>query len=771
MKKCTSIFAAVMVMATALTAPFSAANAEGAYKMNINIDLGGDKKEISPYIYGVNQYSNDLSKVTATAVRQGGNRMTAYNWENNASNAGSDWKHSSDNNLSNSDEPADCVQVLSKEAEKYEIPYKITTLQMAGYVSADKDGVVTEEESAPSDRWNEVVFSKNAPFAETPDLTDGKVYMDEYVNYIVNVLGDSKSPTGIQGYSLDNEPALWGHTHSRMHPEMTTIEELRSKSVELSTAVKKVDPNAEIFGPALYGYTAFDHLDDDDTSDEWENIKKENNYHWYLDCYLDQMKKASDEAGIRLLDVLDIHYYSESARVGVEDRLQSVRTLYEEGFVENSWIGQWCQENVPILPTVQKSIDTYYPGTKLAITEYNFGGEDLSGTISHAEALGCYADAGVYMASMWGGNPYQFSAINLYTNYDGKGSSFGDMLVPTKTDDVSLASAYASINGDDQGTVTAMITNKDLENPENAVINLKNADTTYEAAAVYAVYGDSADIRLINIVEDVKDNVVNIELPAYSAAMVVITDDASDFEGLELYDPDKIIKKTETFEDIENMINDNGYVEVPISDPEHLVRIDITGDVTSSAGSSWGTAGCAVCINAVDEDGTKFWTSKSYSLGLGKGVTASVEFDGTLINEEVVVNAVVADGKIELQKWWDSSEKAESGEDVISVEYTKIEVVYEYENTGEQDKTEPTTKPAEPSGIVYGDANRDGVVSIADTTAILQSIGNPDKYSLSEQGELNADVNGEAGITADDALVIQKVDAGLIKLSELPLKA
>ena len=101
----------------------------------------------------------------------------------------------------------------------------------------------------------------------------------------------------------------------------------------------------------------------------WEDIKSANNYHWYLDCYLDQMKKAEEEYGTRLLDVLDIHYYSESAREGAEDRVQSVRTLYEKGFRENSWIGQWCQENVLILPTIQKSIDTYYPRTKLAITE------------------------------------------------------------------------------------------------------------------------------------------------------------------------------------------------------------------------------------------------------------------------------------------------------------------------------------------------------------------------------------------------------------------
>lgn len=87
---------------------------------------------------------------------------------------------------------------------------------------------------------------------------------------------------------------------------------------------------------------------------------------------------------------------------------------------------------------------------------------------------------------------------------------------------------------------------------------------------------------------------------------------------------------------------------------------------------------------------------------------------------------------------------------------------------------EPTTKPQEPTGgndkVLYGDANCDGVVTIADAAAVLQSIGNADKYSLSEQGQTNADVNGQAGITPDDAIVIMKVDAEMIKQSELPLK-
>ena len=725
LKRSGSMLSAMLVMSALVTSTAPAVSiAAESYDMNISIDLAGQRKEISPLIYGVNQYTcqDDMRDLTVNSIRQGGNRMSAYNWENNASNAGSDWQHSSDNNLSNSDEPADCVQELSKIAETYGIGYKLTTLQMAGYASADKDGTVTEDEIAPSDRWNEVIASKGAPFDETPDLTDGKVYMDEYVNYIVNKLGDSTSPTGIQGYSLDNEPALWSHTHSRMHPDALTIEELSTKSVDLAAAVKKVDPNAEIFGPALYGYTAFDHLADDDTSDEWENIKAANGYHWYLDCYLDRMKKAEEEYGTRLLDVLDIHYYSESARNGADDRLQSVRTLYEKGFAENSWIGQWCQENVPILPTVQASIDKYYPGTKLAISEYNFGGDnDTSGTIAQAEALGCYADAGVYFATLWGNGAYILSGLDLYTNFDGKGGAFGDQLVPTETDDVSLSSSYSAINGDDTGYVTAMITNKSKTETENAVISLNNSDTEYKAAAVYAVFDDSPDIRLIDIVEDITDNKVTVELPALSAAMVVVTDDPEDLSGEKIYDPDEFRYEKTVITDFDDLTNDEGFITIPVEDPDHLVRISITGDVSSSAGSSWGTAGCAVCMNAETLDGEGFWTYKSYSLSLGNDSTAEIDFDGYFTNDEELIQGRFAENKVELQQWWSASEKQDSAaDDTISVKYTKVVLTYKYDNSSDTE-------------LLKGDSNCDKTVDLADAVLIMQFSADPDVYGLNKE--------------------------------------
>lgn len=62
-------------------------------------------------------------------------------------------------------------------------------------------------------------------------------------------------------------------------------------------------------------------------------------------------------------------------------------------------------------------------------------------------------------------------------------------------------------------------------------------------------------------------------------------------------------------------------------------------------------------------------------------------------------------------------------------------------------------------GNIVGDANLDGKTTVADAVAILQHIGNRDKYGLKPQGLINADVDGVAGVTANDARVLQEWDA------------
>ncbi len=90
------------------------------------------------------------------------------------------------------------------------------------------------------------------------------------------------------------------------------------------------------------------------------------------------------------------------------------------------------------------------------------------------------------------------------------------------------------------------------------------------------------------------------------------------------------------------------------------------------------------------------------------------------------------------------------------------------ETTSFAPETTTTAVKTEPNK--YGDANLDNIITVADAVAILQFLGNHDKYSLSADAKANADVyNTGDGITGNDALTIQKVDAGLINADDLPV--
>ena len=72
--------------------------------------------------------------------------------------------------------------------------------------------------------------------------------------------------------------------------------------------------------------------------------------------------------------------------------------------------------------------------------------------------------------------------------------------------------------------------------------------------------------------------------------------------------------------------------------------------------------------------------------------------------------------------------------------------------------------------IKYGDTNCDGKITVADAVGVLQYVANAEAYPLSDAGLINADIDGEEGITGTDAIVIQQVDAGVVNQEDLPLK-
>jgi hypothetical protein len=437
----------------------------------------------------------------------GGNRTTGYNWENNLSSAGEDWHNFNDGYLfpRERDSSIPGITIIDfVEKAKANGAYALVTLPMAGYVANDGGGTVEEKDTAPSHRFAQIIDRKNRPLSLTPDLSDGVVYSDEMLNYLVNKLGSSRNG-GINGYSLDNEPAIWQGTHPRIHPGKTTVAEILEKSISLASVVKDFDPDAEVFGPALYGVGAYANFQ---SAPDWNQFS--GRYKWFIEAYLDGMRVAGVEKGRRLLDVLDLHYYTEARstldhRVAFDQdtneqcisaRFQSTRSLWDRTYRETSWVAQALGRFLPILPNVVASIEQYYPGTKIAFSEYNFGAENhISGGIAQADALGIFASNGVYFATLWPNTNrlfYAYAGINLYTNYDSNGGTFGNMLVESTTNNVEFSSVYASTGKDD--ALHIILLNKSQVASERFVFDIQSINQ-YKAYTWYGFDASGPEIK------------------------------------------------------------------------------------------------------------------------------------------------------------------------------------------------------------------------------------------------------------------------------------
>lgn len=514
--------------------------------VNFAVTVSDSPAAISPGIYGTNQLMSGGENWGS--MRLGGNRLTGYNWENNASNAGSDYYHMSDDYLpfvfgvsgDSSGVPGIVVEEFYRQAQLFHA-YPLVTLQMAGFVARDKNGAVDSLQTAPSSRWAYVKPAKGAPLSLAPDTGDDSVYMDEFVNFLVHRYGQAASGSGIKGYALDNEPALWPSTHPRIHPLHPACRELIQKSVSLARSLKTIDPSAEVFGPVAFGFSSYyDFL----SAPDWSSVSAGKSYTWFLDYYLDQMKLASDTSGRRLLDVLDLHWYPEAqgsdgnritntSATSAADRLarvQAPRTLWDSHFTENSWIAQWFSSYLPLIPKVVQSIKKYYPGTKIGFTEFEYGGEaDISGALAIDDVLGIFGKYGIYFATYWEGGsqtPYISAAYKMYRNYDGNNSTFGDLSLPSRTVDSVNTSVYGSLKRGGQ-ELHLIVINK---NPAQAVTGHFAVSSgsphlshiTVLSGRVWVLNGSSSQIHSGTDVADISDSSFSYPLDAASVYHIVL---------------------------------------------------------------------------------------------------------------------------------------------------------------------------------------------------------------------------------------------------------
>ena len=548
---------APLAFALALTACAQASAGSGtggeppAGPVDVAVDTAAGRAPISPFVYGFNGTGAGDSPAGTTWLRLGGNRWTTYNWETNWSNAGSDYGFHNDLHLG---APADGVAHAAVPALAYAKAGGMgfaATIPMQGWVAADARDEGTLASVTTVDRTGATVatagrFLPNRPakgsaFSATPSTTDGSVYQDELAWYLASRWAGAATPLHLE---LDNEPDLWFETHREVQPSRISYQELLSRSVASAAAIKEAAPGAVVLGPVSYGWNGYVYLQD---------APDKSTYGDFLDHYLDRMAAASATAGRRLLDVLDLHYYTEAespagtrvtAMGGAEDnttpavvaaRVQSARSL-AAGYVESSWIVRAMTggQAVALIPRMLGKIAARYPGTKLALTEYNFGGENhVSGAVVQADALGLFGREGLYAGAFWpltnaAGAAWAQAAWRAYRNYDGAGSSFGDTSVQATSTDLDHLAVYASISGTSTGKVVLVLIHRPtvvggaLERKSRTVrVALANATALGTARAWQLTAASRTPARLAD--QAVTGNSVTFTLPAMSVTTVELT--------------------------------------------------------------------------------------------------------------------------------------------------------------------------------------------------------------------------------------------------------
>lgn len=510
-----------------------AGGAKGAKTIRFEVDAGAEVHPISPLIYGANVDGLDCgdAKARFTFCRSRSAAWSTYNWENNASNAGSSDCNENGSALSSSDEPGRAVTDLIDEAEVAGAA-TLVTLPMLDRVAADKDGGSAAPEcSGDVSKTNDYLnqrFRKNRPrkgsaFALEPDTSDAFVNQDEFVAKLKRDYSASRLL-----FALDSQPELWNVEHPKLRAAKLSYAEQVALSVDHASAVKDAWPTAEVLGLVGYGYLAA--LSQQASPD----YALRGEFYGY---FLKELAQASQMAGHRLLDYVDLHWFPElyvDGRRIIEEtsdaasalaRVQAPRTLWDPNFVEDSWITQGNgQRPIELLTWLKAAIDSNYPGTKLAISEWSYGGgKHISGAIAAADALGIYGQKGVDLAGVVSFSPdtepYLIGAFQAYRNYDGQGLGFGDTSIAASSSDVQRGTIYASVDAADASRMVIVAINRfgyDLD----ATLNIKSA-TTYASLTPYSIRDGQPEPVLGDTILASASNRFEMTLPPYSVWVLV----------------------------------------------------------------------------------------------------------------------------------------------------------------------------------------------------------------------------------------------------------
>ncbi len=512
--------------------------------VSITVDTSANRRAINPQIYGLNQADTaSLNDLNCPLNRLGGNNTSRYNWSLNADNRGSDWYFESlayssatpgevgdtfiGNSKSAGASPMITIPTIGWVATLGNGRQRLSSFSIARYGSQTGNDWQWFPDAGNGVASNGVNIAGNDP--NDASVPVDSTFQAGWVQHLVGQWGSATSG-GVRYYIMDNEPGIWYSTHRDVHPVGPTMDEVRDRILDYAAKVKSIDPSAQVVGPEEWGWGGYILSGYDAQYGNlygW-GINPDRTAHggWdFLPWLLDQLRQKAAASGQRLLDVFSVHYYPQGGEYGDDTstamqlrRNRSTRSLWDPSYVDESWIAT----NVMLVPRLRQWVATYYPGTKTAVTEYNWGAEaHINGATTQADILGIFGREGLDMATRWttpDSSTPTYKAMKMYRNYDGTRSSFGDQSVSASGPNPDVLSSFAALRSSDNA-LTIMVVSKALSGNTPVTVNLSGFSAG-GSAQVWQLDAGNAIRRLADV--PVSGSSFSQGVPAQSITLYVV---------------------------------------------------------------------------------------------------------------------------------------------------------------------------------------------------------------------------------------------------------
>ncbi len=518
-----------------------------AQNVQVQVDILAKRKKVSPYIYGRNNsianFNNNpltvaqwqfLRDAGVTMFREnGGNNSTKYNWRRKLSSH-PDWY----NNVyaNNWDQAAQILQANIPQAQG------VWAFQLIGK-AAKTGGANFNDWGYNGSQWWSGVHQNLAgggvinTAGGDKALTNGNpdLYLENWtadsttgiLDHWFGAGGLGLDKTKIQYWNMDNEAEIWNGTHDDVMPTLISAEDFMQRYFEVAKKARAKYPNIKLLGPV--------------PANEWQWYNWNNTlitgldgqkYQW-LQYFIKRIAEEQTRTGIRLLDVLDIHFYPSSNVAA--DVVQFHRVFFDRNYVHpeangvrNTPTGWNASLNKEYIFGRCADWLTQYVGAnhgvKFGVSEIGINESNSSTThaVWYASTLGEFMNNEVELFTPWTWHTGMWEVLHLFSRYNQTTS------VESISNNEQNVSVYTTVSAGND-SLTAVLVNRstiaqavtvDFKNfvfniQQSPALSLSNLPTT-------ETFISHTSNALTPLSTNTSNNKLTVTLPAMSVSAVLL---------------------------------------------------------------------------------------------------------------------------------------------------------------------------------------------------------------------------------------------------------